>query len=196
MKKAFKFLVIGVVLALLVLWYFWYLSNRTPDGGETKVDKAEMTETDQILAKDFSKTYPETPRGVVKWYNRIITEYYAEDHTDDQVKGLSDQARALFDDELLAANPAESFYTNVKADISSWKDRDAKLVTTKVCSSNDVRYAETDGEDLAYVTSYYCVLQGTDLVKSYQEFCLRKDGDGRWKILTWRLTDGDEEDYT
>ena len=68
-------------------------------------------------------------------------------------------------------------------------------MTTEVCSSNNVRYETVNGYECAYVTAYYCTKENVDIVQSYQEFCLRKDKDGKWKILTWRLTTGDESDY-
>ena len=195
MKSVLRWIVIGAILAALVLGYYWYLSNLDHSNDNESSKETKVEEVDRILNKDLDAAYPETPRGVVKWYNRIITEYYAGEHSDSEITGLANQTRKLLDEELLEKNPEDAYLASVKADIASWNDRKAKIVTTEVCSSNNVRYETVNGYECAYVTAYYCTKENVDIVQSYQEFCLRKDKDGKWKILTWRLTTGDESDY-
>lgn len=190
MKKAIRLIIVGVILAALILGYYYYLSNRRNSGD----DKKKLTEYDKIVSYDLKKNYPETPRGVVKRYNRIISEYYSEKHSDRQIEKLSDKTRLLFDSELLDKNPIDSYHESVKADVRDWNKRKATIITTDECSSNDVRYATVNGDNVAYVTAYYYVKNGKNYEKTFEEFCLRKS-ENRWKILTWRKINGDEFDF-
>ena len=192
MKKAIRVAIVAVLCGALILGYYFYLAKKS---GVSSTDDTEISEYDIITTKDFTEDYPKTPRETVKWYNRIIKEYYAEEHTDAEIAALAQQQRMLLDDELLSYNEQSTFLENVKDDVADHDARDQVIVTAKVCSSNDVKYATVQGDECAYVTSYYFSREGNDFTKTFQEYCLRKDGDGRWKILTFRLTEGDPDDY-
>ncbi len=194
MKKALRIGVTVLVCATLIVSYYYYLSHRN-DSLTEESTVTEVSEADAIITRDFSTNYPATPRAVVKWYNRIITEFYAEDHSDSEITALASKQRELLDEELLAKNPVDEFLQAVKADVLEYSARDERIVTSKVCSSNDVTYATVQGDQVAYVTSYYFIREGNDYMRSYQEYCLRKDASGNWKILTFRQIDGDPEDY-
>lgn len=194
MKKAFRYVVFGIICVSLVIGYYYYLSHRF-DNKTEEDSKTTVSEADSIVLKDFDNDYPATPRAVVKWYNRIITEYYAAEHSDKTIDQMITKQRALLDDELLRANPEQEFTLAVKADIEDYAARNRRIVVSKLCSSNDVTYATVNGYECAYVTSYYFTREGNDYTRTFQEYCLRKDSEGRWKILTFRLVDGDVEDY-
>ena len=143
------------------------------------------------LKKDFEKNYPKTPREVVKWYNRIITAFYGEEYTDDELEDMADQVRMLMDDELLSYNPRDTYIKNLKADIEDYKTRKKTIVQSSVSDSNDITYATVQGDYCAYVDAYYFSREASDYSRTYEEFVLRKDDDGHWKILTFRLMEGD-----
>ena len=79
-------------------------------------------------------------------------------------------------------NPEDVFYDNLKRDIDAFAAREQSIRTSKVCSSNDVRYAIVNGDEVAYVTAYYFQKEGNDLFKTYQVFCLRKDDEQPMKL--------------
>ena len=149
------------------------------------------SELSKVLAKDFSKEYPETPRSVIKWYNRIIMLYYDEETDDKDVEKLCDQAMMLFDADLLQANPREFYVANVKSDITEYKDRGREIRQSSVQSSGDVEYKKIKDRDYAYVIAYYFTKEGSNYTRTYQKFALRKDENGKWKILAFELTDED-----
>ena len=95
MKNVLRWIVIGAILAALVLGYYWYLSNLDHSNDNESSKETKVEEVDRILNKDLDAAYPETPRGVVKWYNRIITEYYAREHSDSEITGLANQTTNL-----------------------------------------------------------------------------------------------------
>ena len=114
MKKAIRITISVILCVGIVCGYYYYLSNS--NGNHAQEEEKETSEVDKILAKDFSKEYPTTPRAVVKWYNRIITAYYSEEYTDEQLEQMADQARMLMDDELLSYNPRDVYLESLKAE--------------------------------------------------------------------------------
>ncbi len=193
MKNVIRVVWCVLLAGVLILGYYFYLDKRTEQVENKAAEKQD--EYDLIIAKDLEHDYPPTPREVVKWYNRIITEYYAKEHTDAQLTALLERQRAILDEELLALNPADQMLSGVKQDIVEYEARNQRIVQSKVCSSNDIRFEKVKGYECAYATSYYFIHEGSEFFTQYQEFCLRKDKNGRWKILTWRMTNGDPEAF-
>lgn len=189
MKNVVRVAVLAICVAVLIVGYYFYLSRQGTERKEESM--AVESEISKVLAKDFSSEYPETPRSVVKWYNRIMMLYYDKDTTDDDVEKLCDQAMMLFDADLLQANPREFYVANVKADITEYRDRGREIRQSSVQSSGDVEYKTIKDRDYAYVISYYFTKEGSTYTRTYQKYALRKDDMGKWKILAFELTDED-----
>lgn len=192
MKKAFRIGISIVICVGLVCGYYYYLSHKNAKSAEDSQDKT--TEVEKIIERDFDKNYPKTPREVVKWYNRIITAFYGEEYTDEELEKMADQARSLMDDELLSYNPRDTYLKSLKADIEDYKTRDKIIVQSLVSDSNDITYATVDGDYCAYVDAYYFSREASDYSRTYEEFVLRRDDEGHWKILSFRLTEGDNDE--
>ena len=194
MRNVIRIAAVLMLSAALILGYYSYLQSRIERKENTEAQK--LSEYDRIVAQDFQSEYPLTPREVLKWYNRIITEYYGhEDLTDSELKKLIERQRALLDTELLEQNPEDQFILNVKSNIVEYQARSQRIVQSKVCSSNDFRYKTVNGYECAYGKCYYFMKEGSNFFPQYQEYCLRKDTEGHWKILTWRVTTGEAEDF-
>ena len=112
----------------------------------------------------------------------------------DELYDLGDQARKLFDDELLENNPRDEYFKNLKEDISEYHDKNKTIASSAVDSSNDVEYKEVDGDDCAYVKASYFIKEGNAYSRTYQMYVLRKDADGNWKILVFYQVNGDSSD--
>ena len=85
--KRVRVVLIGIVCIALVVGYYYYLSHK-----ET-TDTTEVTEVQKVILKKLEgKSYPATPREVIKFYNRILCCYYNEEYTDDEFHRLADQA--------------------------------------------------------------------------------------------------------
>lgn len=190
MKKV-RVVVVAIICVSLIVAYYYYLTTKNGNKAEETV---ELTEVDKLVTKDLEKDYPETPREVVKLYNRIISCYYKEEYTDEELYELGDQARALFDAELLENNPREQYFTDLKAEIAEYEENDKQITQSSVCGSSDVLYKTVDGDECAYVTASYFIKEGKNYSKTYQEYVLRKDEDGNWKILVFYQIEGDSSD--
>ena len=148
----------------------------------------------KLIKKNSDENYPPTPREVVKLYNRIITAYYKEEYTIDELSKLADQTLKLFDDELLAVNDKESYFMALKADIDDYARSDRYIAQSSVCDSRDVLTKTIDGDEIAYVTSSYFVREGTNYAKTYHMYVLRQDDEGKWKILVFYQIEGDSSE--
>lgn len=185
MKKV-KVVVIGIICIGLVVGYYYYLSHKNV------TVESDLTEVQKVVLKDLSgDSYPATPREVVKLYNRILCCYYNEEYTDEEFYQLADQALALMDKELADNNPAEQYYLRVQAEVDSYHEKNRTINNASVCDTNEVKFANIDGAEYAYVEASYFVRDDDGFTKSNQNYVLRKDTEDRWKILAFELEEGD-----
>ena len=192
MKKV-RIVIIAVVLVGLVCGGFYYMSSKKDVSVE---NKTELTTLDKLILKDLESNYPSTPRAVVKLYNQIITCYYSAEFKDDEFEKLVDQALLLYD-ELKAKNPKDEYMKTLSNEIDEYKTKDKTISQTAVCSSNDVLYRNDNGDEIAYVNASYFIKEGKEHVKTYEQYVLRKDEKGNWKILGYYEIEEDpaESDY-
>lgn len=187
--------VVRVILALVVIglvvgvYYYFTVQRRA-----SVEDAVELAEVQKVITKDLDANYPATPREVVKYYNRIVKCFYNETYTEDELYELGDQARKLFDEELLENNPRESYFDALKADIEDYRERSKTIRSSSVCDSNDVEFQTVDGRECAYVEASYFTNENKDYSRTYQMYVLRKDDEGKWKILVFYKVEGDPSD--
>jgi Na+-transporting NADH:ubiquinone oxidoreductase subunit NqrC len=187
MKKVLAWIV--ALLCVAVVCGGFYLVKIRSEQNQAK-DKSELTEVQMIITKDLEKNYPSTPREVVKLYNRIITAFYKEEISDEELDQLADQVLALFDDDLAANNPKETYLESVKADIEDYKNRSRYIADSRVCESDEVSMVQDGDDSLAYVWASYFVREKNDYTRTYQQYVLRQDDEGNWKILVFYQIDG------
>ena len=193
MKNA-KYVIIAIACICLICAGFFFLSK------DTQPNEKNLTEIEKVIVKDLKNNYPKTPREVVKFYNRIVKCYYGDKPTEAQLNDLVDQMLLILDEDLLLVNPRNAYYNSVVKDIASYKEKNKTLVSTDVCDSNDVVYVtdEKDGanekDKLAYVNASYFINSDGNFGYSYQQFVLRQDEDGCWKILTFYEIEGEDSD--
>ncbi len=192
MKKVLRIGIAVICMVSLVVGYYAYLSRR--NDAVSAEDKVELSEVQAIISKNFDKDYPATPRAVVKWYNRIITAYYSEEYTQEELEQMADQARKLMDDELLKYNPKDTYLASLTLEIEDYRNRARTIVSSTISDSKEVQYKTVNGYECAFVSTYYFIREGSSYDRTYEDFCLRKDSNGNWKILTWRLSSKDEVD--
>lgn len=180
MKKA-SGLVITILVVAAILGGYYFFSQKH----KSNVDSENLTEVQKLINKDLEKNYPETPREVIKLYNRIIKAYYDGNYTDDEFDALTDQALLLMDDDLKAQNPKDTYVENLKEEIAQYAEDKKKISRANVCDSNEVKYTTDNGDDIAYVSTSYFMKAGDAFEDTDQMYVLRKDDEGRWKILVY-----------
>lgn len=185
--KIVRNVLVGIICISLVVGAYYYFSNR-----QTNRSDDDVSEVQKVILRDLEgNSYPATPREVIKFYNRILCCYYNEEYTEEEFEGLTKQARLLMDQELADNNPAGQYKQQVEADVESYRQQKKTINNASVSDSNDVRYATVGGEECAYVESSYFVRSGGGFTKSFQDYVLRKDDKGNWKILAFELKEGE-----
>lgn len=190
-QNPIKTILIAVVMAGLIIGYYFHLSNKTAETvAEAKVNSA--TETDKVLLRNIDTDYPPSPKEVVKYYAQISKCFYDGDYTDAQLKELAERSRSLFDDELKNNQTDEEYYADLLVEIARYKQNDIKISSYSTSSSVDVDYKTTKDGELASLYCLFNMRQGTTLRSSNHTFILRKDDSGHWKILGWTLAKEEE----
>ena len=186
MKKSgiVKIVIIGIVLAVLVVGYFYYLSNV---GDEPQEENVESTAVQIVLLRDLDKNYPPTPKEVVKYFNEISKCFYNEKYTEDELYALAMKIQGLYDDELIANNTEEQYLKDLRSDIDDFKNQDRTISSYELSASTDVEEFMENGYSCARLYCNYNIRQGTKMITSRVVFVLRKDEDNHWKILGWDL---------
>ena len=182
--------VIFIILVVLVVGYFYYLSNRSVSQPEELAPEAEiMTAVQQVLARDLEINYPPTPREVIKYYSEITQCFYNEELTDEDIYALGMRARELYDTELVANQTEADYIDSLKFDIQDFKSKKRTIASFNPSSSLDVETFSEDGYEWARLYCHYGVKQGELLFNSNMVFMLRKDESGHYKIYGWQLAD-------
>lgn len=190
MKKT-RIVILAIVIVAAICTAFYIVNNNSK---KESAKEAGLTEIQKITTRNMEKDYPATPREVIKFYNRIVKCYYGRQYSDDELEQLADQALSMFDDDLLKKNEKESYIESVKSDAAQYEEDNKSISQTDVCDSNDVKYMTDNGDDIAYVTASHFIKTGSSYTKTYQEYVLRKDDDGDWKILTFYKIEGESSE--
>lgn len=186
-SKGIKGLIIGIILLCLVLGYYYYLSNRKSDKEAT--ENVKLTAVQEVLLRDLDNNYPPTPREVVKYFGEIAQCVYSGDCTEEESLQLSEQARRLYDEELLNNNTGQQYIDNFSWDMNNFKEQGIVISSFSPASSIDVEHFSQDGYSWAQMRCTFSLRKGTQLSTTKEVFMLRKDEAGHWKIYGWALAD-------
>ena len=184
-QKVKKPLILAVVTLLIIVAYYC-CSKIERDNNEKMVNKSEIS---KITSKDLELNYPTTPKAVVTYYSEIISTIYKIDMTDKELELVTKQMRGLFDEELLLLNTYDTYLKNLKADIAAYKAAKRYVSAFTVENGYNIEYITYKDKDYAKVDVQYFVIEDGNLKYVFEEYTLREDEDGKWKILFWELAD-------
>ncbi|MCM1264546.1 MAG: hypothetical protein NC313_17675 [Butyrivibrio sp.] len=184
MKKSsgVKIIIIGVIIAAIVVGYFYYLANKTK---ETKEEDVESTLVQTTLLRDLDKNYPPSPKEVVRYFNELARCLYNEKYTEDEFDALALKAMGIYDEELNANKPVDQYLEDLKSDIEGFKALDQSISTYQLPASTEVEFYEENESSCARLYCNYNIRKGTKKFSSDVVFILRQDENKRWKILGW-----------
>ena len=177
------------LVVVVVLGIYLAINLREDDSLFSKNDKTN-TEAQAILAKDVDRNYPATVREVVRLFSRISKCYHNEVISKEEFSSLVEMQRKLFAEDFLENNPLETFTNNLTAEIDAAKAKEYQMVTYRVQKQSSVKTWQ-DGENhfASIIASFTMNAKGEGYTRTFEEFLLREDEAGRWKIVGWRLTD-------
>lgn len=176
-----KIVIIMVALLLVFLVVFYFLANRERPDGLTRLSATEST-----IQKNLDINYPQTPKAVVRYYAELSQCMYDPSNTDTEIEAIADQSRYLFDEELKAQQSDQEYLKSLKTTIASFIRDSRKIVSFTISPSSEVVYSKTDIGEMASLYCTYTMQKGSVSYTDAEHFLLRKDGDGRWKILGWQ----------
>lgn len=140
-----------------------------------------------VLSRDLENNYPPTVKEVMKYYTDIQKCLYAEECADEEIEQLGMKARALYDDELLAANDVTVHLLQLKSEITSFQEDSKKITAVSVASSANVDTFTEDGYEFARIHCMYTILADGQSSLVDMVYLLRRGEDRRWKIYGWDL---------
>ena len=186
MFKGTKGMVILVFLVLLVLGYYFYLSNRSIPEKTEEVSVETMTASQKVLSRNLETNYPPSPREVDKYFSEITECYYNEEHTDEELRDLGLKMREIYDDDLVANQTEEMYLSLLKSDVEEYKQNNRTISSFSPSSSVDVETFTKDGYECAKLYCVYDINQDGLLYQTTLCFILRKDEDAHYKIYGWK----------
>lgn len=181
-----KTTLILVVLAAMIVGFYYYISHKD---AKEKEDDVAITKSQQVLMRNLETSYPPSPKEVLKYYCDITQCFYNEAHSEAEIEELAMQIRKLYDDELAGNQTEEEYLEQVKLEVLTMASNGITVSSYGLPGSTDVKYFSEDGYEWARL---YCTLnmrQETKMLNSVEQFLLRKDGNGRWKIYGWELVE-------
>ncbi len=184
-KNRTKNTILGLVALCAAVIVVYFAIVNIPKNEE----KVVMTPAAKELTQNFETNYPPTPREVVKHYAEITKCYYDPETTEDQIVGLSKMMRQLFDDELLANQSYDDYLASLKAEILQYRDQGKTIASYSESTSTEVKYTNNEYGSLATLFLTFNMRTNGVIGKVKEEFILRQDEDGHWKILGWQLAE-------
>lgn len=183
-----KFIIMIVIMAGLVIGYYYHLSNRNvPTQEESVSEDGRLTKTQEVLVRNLETNYPQTPREVVKYFSEITQCFYNEEHSDAEIEALGRKAREIYDQELLDNQSELDYLNSLKNDINEYRANNRTIVSYTPSSSVDVEDFYKDGYDCARLYCLYGIKQGELLYNTNMVFILRKDENSHYKIMGWKI---------
>lgn len=187
MKKRIPIIIVFAVLALLLVFLYYHISNR--EDNKTQEVDVKLTKVQNVLMRNLDANYPPTPREVLKYYNEITMCFYNETYTDEELEALGMKIRQLYDDDLIATQTQKEYLDSLREDVLEFKGFHRTISSYTLSSSVDIENAKftVDGRECTKAYVNYTLSVAGKLATSSEIFVLRKDDSGHWKILGWDL---------
>lgn len=190
-KKTARTVITMIFIGALIIGLYYYQTHRT-DVPKDK-DISELGEVELILQKDLNINYPASVKEVLGLYSRMSSVLYTN-ITDSEVEKIALKMRELFDEELLAENSESEHLAELKNEISIFRDANRKIRTYEVIESTDAIKTESDGIEYSTGDVLYRINEEEGKHKIIHRFMLRRNDDGKWKILGWSLVENQDKD--
>jgi len=191
MATIFMLVILGAILVCLCVWVVQRL-EKGKNGYLGEGNAEARSEAQKLIDKNLDDSYPATEREVVKIYCRIQQEIYSGECSEEDVQKLFKQMRKLYDEELLAENSYDKQYKGLMDEVKKYKKNKIKITSYHILDeSGEVEKGTYEGKEQALVDVGFKTKENDDRQSHVQEFVLRKDDDGRWKILGWYKVDAE-----
>lgn len=184
-----KGMIILTIMVLLVVGYYFYLSNRTTTSTPQETEVETLTQSQEVLLRNLDSNYPPTPREVVIYFGEISKAFYNEPHEGDELKELGLKMRQIYDDELVANQTQEQYLDLLQKDVDEYIANKRTLASFSPSSSVDVEKWSENGYEWARLYCIFDINQDGILYHTNTVFILRKDENSHYKIYGWKKVD-------
>ena len=191
-----KAIIIGVIvviaIAALVIVAFWTQNKKVKPEAEPEVDVSQVME---LLLRDIDKSYPPTPKEVLKYYSEITCCFYNDSLSEEELRQLAERSYKLYDPELQDHMPFDTYFESLKQEVVGFQAQKIVVSGYSVSAAADVDRFTEDGFEWARLYATYRMRQGTEYMYSDEVFIMRKDDEGHWRIYGFTLApEGDVPD--
>ena len=171
-----------VVILLIFLAVFYFQINKN----NSRKEEIVLTDTQSAIQRDLSVNYPQTPKAVVRYYAELSKCMYNPDNSDKEIEQLAIQSRILLDEKLVAQQTDAQYIASLRSTISGFIQDKRKIISYTTSSSSEVEYATTElGETASLYCNYTMQKDSLNYIDT-EQFLLRKNEEGRWKIVGWQ----------
>lgn len=184
------FVLLVLVAVICGLFYYTYLYDNEKNKREVSSDD----EINRLLNYDFDENYPKTVRETVKLYNKYLKYAYNGSFSEDELVKANQNMRQLFDEELLEYNPEEVQLDGLKSEIQHYEEEKQKFVSFSVAEGSQVETNKVKDVEYAKIKVTLVIQVKTTSSSVNEEYILRKDAEGRWKIMGWQPVEGSTSD--
>lgn len=184
MKKKLGTVSVILVLACAIVALYMYIDRS---GKEAKAPVNTVTE--QVLAKNLATNYPPTPYSVAEFYCGIVECIYNADTTEEQLAALVRKELELFDEEFAAINPYDSLLAATKEELRTAKEKGLVFTGYILDKASNVSKWKKDSKDYASIQFQLMSKSDEGSGGSYRNLILRKDAEGKYKILGWETAE-------
>lgn len=189
-KGANTFTILVFILVIVCLAVYVVIGNRAKQ--TTSGDDA--SEVEKLLSYDFVEDYPKTVKETVRLHCRYMKCAYNNEFSEDELDKMNQQVRNLYDQELLDYNEESSQLDALKQDIQYYVDNKQKIVSYSFGEDSQIEYNTQDQVDYAKIKVKVMLRVDSAPGKAEEEFILRKNDEGQWKILGWQAVKESSED--
>lgn len=185
MKKRVATISAVLVLACAVVALYWYIDRS--GGAKKKTTAASAVE--QMLTKDLESNYPPTPYAVAELYCSLVECLYSKDTTEEQQEGLVKLQLQLFDEEFAALNPYEQYLAATREELSEAKKKGIIFTGYLLDKASNVERWDNESGNYASLQLQLLLRSDEGSGTSYRKLIMRKDKEGRYKILGWKMAE-------
>ncbi len=194
-RRNYNWLILLIILLVIGL-VVWFTTKAFQKEEKTDTDvtseNSNVNMLSELLAQDIMDDYPPTPKEVVKHYAQMTQVLYSEECTEGEIDLLAHNMLLLCDAQFANNQDIEEYIAKLKAEISVYKENDWSISSYALSNSEDVVYYENEEEEYAQLFCSLSIQKGEESASVNQSYILRKDEEGRYKILGWETALIDE----
>lgn len=190
--KNAKMLTMMVAIMVIVVFAYMGFSKENEEKAKEEALKENITKVDKVILKNLDNSYPASVHEVIKYYCEVLQCMFNGTVSDKEIDQLIDQERALFDKELLKVNEYSKFVKDRYSEIKQYKKKKITVAKYVIDDNDNVKYWQNNKAQMASIKAKIYI-GGQEYTSFIQEYVLRKDGDERWKILSWKNVENKDD---